>query len=68
MQDPLLADCFCPVTAAEAWASFAMDDDKERKERDGEGVRKMKYWIKLWRQTSFFIDNFDESINFVCSA
>lgn len=67
MQDPLLADCFCPVTAAEAQTSFAMDDIKEGKERDGEGVRK-KYWIKAWRKTSFSIDNFDETINLVCSA
>lgn len=41
MQDPPLADCFWPVTAAEAQTtSFAMDDDKERKERNGEEVRK----------------------------
>jgi len=69
MQDLLLANCFCPVTATKVQpASFAMDGDKERKERGGEGVRKKKYCIKLWRKTRFFIENFDATINFVCSA
>lgn len=25
-----------------------------------------KYWIKLWSKSSFFIANFDQTINFVC--
>lgn len=40
MQDLPLTDCFWPVTAAEAQTSFAVDDDKERKEEQGRSEKK----------------------------
>lgn len=32
----------------------------------GKKWEKKKYWIKLWKKTSFFIDSSDQTINFVC--